>query len=432
MTQTNRSSLFIVSCIALLTTSMTFGLRANMIGDLGTLFEIANEDMGLVLGTAFWGFTISMLIGGVICDKVGIKRLLMVAFICHLSGVVLTIMATGFWSLFFSTLLIGLANGFVEAGCNPLVASLYPDKKTEKLNQFHVWFPLGIVTGGLIAYFTNQIGWNWQIQLLFILAPAFVYGFGILKLKFPPTERVASGISYMEMLKSLSKPLFIVMVICMLLTAATELGTNQWIAELLKNAGISSILLLVFINLIMAGGRMFAGVFVHRLSSIGMLLFSAVFATIGLLLLSYMSGYMSFLAAAVFAIGICFFWPTMLGFVSEKLPETGSMGLSVMGAAGMLSVALILPFMGQMYDSNTQAFLENGILLSDLISKGEALSQIQIDTLNTARLKAGSYTLRLVAIMPAFLILVFGVLFFKIRRTGEHHTISRDKVEVGV
>ena len=243
--ESNRNKLFVVSCIALLTTSMTFGLRANMIGDLGNTFQISKENMGWIAGTAFWGFTVSMLIGGFLCHKLGMKKLLITAFVCHIAGVLLTIFSVGYYSLFISTLLIGLANGFVEAACNPLVATLYPDQKTKKLNQFHVWFPLGIVIGGLIGYFSNQIGWNWQIQLIAILIPATVYGISILGLNFPQTERITQGISNKTMMSSLAKPFFILMVACMLLTAATELGTNQWIAELLKNVVPNSILVLV-------------------------------------------------------------------------------------------------------------------------------------------------------------------------------------------
>ena len=123
------------------------------------------------------------------------------------------------------------------------------------------------------------------------------------------------------------------MVGCMLLTAATELGTNQWIAELLENVGVPSILLLVFINGLMAFGRSLAGQVEKKLSPSGMLFFSAIFATIGLVLLSQATGYWIFGAAIIFALGICYFWPTMLAFVSEYLPKTGALGLSVMGGA---------------------------------------------------------------------------------------------------
>ncbi|MBL4794330.1 MAG: hypothetical protein JKY24_02205, partial [Pseudomonadales bacterium] len=82
----------------------------------------------------------------------------------------------GFWGLFFSTFLIGVANGLVEAACNPLVATLYSENKTTKLNHFHIWFPGGLVIGGLVVYFFNQMGLGWQWQMATMLIPALVYG----------------------------------------------------------------------------------------------------------------------------------------------------------------------------------------------------------------------------------------------------------------
>ncbi len=377
MTPINQQKLFVGSKLALIATAMTFAIRANLISDIGSAFSISNKEMGIVFGTAFWGFTLSIILGGTLCAYFGLKNLLKIAFAAHILGVLLTIFSTGFWSLFGSTLLIGIGNGFVEAACNPLVANLFPKDKTKRLNQLHVWFPGGIVIGGLVAYLMSKLHGNWQLQTATILIPTFIYGWLLLKEPFPTlstTDKHQS--SNQSMLKSCLSPLFLIMVFCMLLTAATELGTNQWISELLSNTGVSAILLLVFINGLMAIGRSFAGSVEKLLSPPGMLLFSAFFTTIGLLLLSSLSGYSLFGAATIFAVGICFFWPTMLGFVSEYLPETGAIGLSVMGGAGMLSVALVLPFIGDIYD-----------------------------------VYGGVMTLRYVAILPAFLVIVFGFLF---------------------
>ena len=147
------------------------------------------------------------------------------------------------------------------------------------------------------------------------------------------------------------------MLLCMMLTAATELGTTQRIEGLLGKSLESPILILVFINGLMALGRLYAGQIVHKLSITKVLLFSAVFSCLGLFLLANTSGAMTFLAAAVFAIGVCYFWPTMLSFVSEKIPESGALGLSLMGGAGMLSVSIVLPQMGKLMDGNTTCLL---------------------------------------------------------------------------
>jgi fucose permease len=152
------------------------------------------------------------------------------------------------------------------------------------------------------------------------------------------------------MFSSALNPLFLFMVFCMFLTAASELGTTQRIESLLKESVAAPLLVLAFINGIMALGRLFAGQVVHKLKPAGMLLYSAIFTFIGLWLLTITSGGMIFVAAAVFAVGVTFFWPTMLGFVAEYLPQTGALGLSIMGGAGMFSVSIVLPVMGRLMD----------------------------------------------------------------------------------
>ena len=408
----NKKKLFFASRIALIATAMTFAIRADLLGNtFDTVFKLNNEEIGWCIGTAFWGFTLAMIFGGFLVDLLGMKTILVFAFVGHLAGIILTIFSVGFWTLFCSTLLVGIANGFVEAACNPLVATLYPENKTKMLNGFHVWFPGGIVIGGLVAYALGLLNFGWQVKMAVILIPVFTYGYLFLKLKLPKTERVTSGISMKDMIKACLSPLFLFMVFCMFLTASTELGTNQWITVLLSNVGVPAILLLVFINGIMAVGRSFAGPVVHKLNPAGMLLFSAITAGIGLLLLSYSSGWTTIAATAIFAIGVTYFWPTMLGYVAEYLPRTGALGLSIMGGAGMLSVSLILPFMGKLYDNQVVAAIPKTYTISDILNSIQGTSEFQI--LTQAKVIAGSETLRLVAILPAFLIVSFLFLYFR-------------------
>ncbi len=308
---------------------------------------MSKEQLGWVASTAFWGFTLAMMIGGPLCDVIGMRRILIIAFIGHLAGILTTIFAQGFWSLFTGTLLIGIANGSVEAACNPLVATLYPNEKTTRLNRFHVWFPGGIVIGGLVAFALTSAQMGWQVKMATMLIPLAIYGFLFIGQKFSETERVASGVSTGDMFTACLRPMFLIIALCMIMTACSELGPNQWIPSILTaSAGVSGILVLVWINGIMAVGRQFAGPVVHKLSPTGMLLFSAVFTAIGLYLLSIASGWATFAAATVFAVGVCYFWPTMLGFTAERVPKSGALGLAIIGGIGMLAVNFILPAMG--------------------------------------------------------------------------------------
>jgi fucose permease len=395
MNSINRNQLFLASRIALIVTAITFAYRAALEGTWEKEFHLTKEQIGWIFSPAFWGFTLAMIFGGPLCDIIGMKKLVGLAFIGHVTGIVIYLVAKDATMLFVGTVCIGVGNGMVEAACNPLVVSLYPDNKTTMLNKFHVWFPGGIVIGGLISYlFLEQMQLDWRIMVALLIIPAIVYGVMFWKLDFPKTERVAKGVSTSEMFKSCLNPLYLIMIVCMFMTAATELGTGTWIGALLSGAGVSGILILVFINGIMAVGRSFAGPIVHKLNPNGMLIFSSLFAAIGLYLLSISSGAAAVGAAAVFAVGICFFWPTMLGFVSEYLPKTGALGLSLMGGAGMFSVSLVLPVMGKWFDNAKAAAVSAG---TD-VAKAEAV--------------AGSDTLLKVAIMPTILFAIFTIIYF--------------------
>lgn len=370
--------MFLASCIALIATAIIFAVRGDILGDLSKQFHLTKEQLGWVIIGAFWGFTISIFIGGQLCDLVGMRAILGLAFLGHVVGTLATIFANGYVMLAAATLLIGLGNGFVEAAINPLVATIYPDRKTEKLNALHAWWPGGIVIGSVLSYALTRVGQGWQVKQAVVLIPALVYGFMLLRLKLPRSERVQSGVSTSRMYREALRPLFILWFICMWLTAATELGPNQWIGEIMKKTATESgILILAWISIIMLIGRLFAGPVVHKLSPVGLLAASAAISAVGLVALSHVaSAPAAYAASFVFAVGVCYFWPTMLGVTSERFPAGGALLLGLMGAAGMASAGLAQPLMGYLYDAYGPAG-----------------------------------ALKYFAILPAFLIVVFGAIF---------------------
>lgn len=463
----HRLRLFVASCIALIATAMSFAVRGDIMGALELQFHLSKTDLGWIAGTAFWGFTLSIFIGGQLCDVFGMKRILGLAFIGHVAGCLVTIFANGFWMLFCGTLLIGLGNGFVEAAINPLVATLYREDKTAKLNALHTWFPGGIVIGGVICYLFGQISGypqgplGWQIKVATILVPAVIYGLLFVGLKFPQTERVQSGVTTKEMYKEALRPMFIIWVLCMLMTGSTELGPNQWMPNVLTvTTGAAGILVLVWINGLMAIGRSFAGPVVHKLSPLGLLICSAILSAIGLLAMSYAkSAGAAYVAATIFAIGICYFWPTMLGVTSERFPRGGALLLGIMGAAGMLATSIVLPTMGRINDNYTLSALpanetkqvlakaaESGVseakaVLAELETK--SLSELPAgqvvgilheakktqvpgtsEVLMPALAKGGAMSFRYVVILPCILVFVFGAIFLNDKRKGGYKVVK--------
>jgi len=416
----HRGLLFRASCMALIVTAMSFAIRGDLIAPLGKKFGLSNEQMGLINGMAFWGFGISIFIGGWLCDVVGMGRLLFLAVIGHAVGIATIVLANGssaYTMLVLGTLSFGLANGFVEAACNPLIATLYPDEKIKRLSRFHVWFPGGIVIGGLLSYvIKNQnIGGeehSWQVAMLTMVVPLVIYGIMFIGKKFPATERSASGVTTAEMVSSCVSPLYLVLVVCMTMTAATELVTGGWIPNILTyTAGWSGILFLVLINGLMAVGRMFAGEIVHRISPVAMLIGSASFSAVGMFLFTKAdSGATATVAALIFAVGVCYFWPTMLGVTSERFPKSGALGISIMGGMGSISVAIWNPIVGRFYDKGiTQAIAPLG-KTREVLQNAAATSADGI-AWGKAQAFGGQTGLSVLLYLPIILLVVFIALF---------------------
>ena len=400
----NRDRLFLASCVALIVTSMTFAIRAGILTDLAVDFGLADSELGWINSMAFYGFPVAMLVGGAVYNNVGPRVLLWVAFVSHIIGLILTMMAGGFWGLIISTFFIGFANGSVEAACNPLIADMYPDKQTEMLNKFHVWFPGGTVIGSLIAFtLTGVVGW--QVLIAIMIVPTIIYGVLILGQRFPKTENIIGDIS--TNLSGIFTFLFVATALIMTMTATTEFGATQWVERILGNAGANAMLLLAMTAGIMATGRFFAGPLIHRFNSVGVLICSAILSAAGLYMLSMVTGPLVYVGTAIFALGLCYFWPTMLGFTAEYIPKSGALGLSLIGGAGMLGAGIWNPIIGGWIDSGREAAYARGL-------EGAA-----------AELATGQETLGSIAIFPTILIPIFIILYFYIR--GRKREVPADE-----
>ena len=441
----DRNKLFWLSCISLIVTAMTFAIRAGILTELSEEFKLTDTELGWVNSMAFLGFPLAMVVFGFLYNKLGPRLIMILAFVGHVLGLVLTITAGGFLGLLISTFFIGFANGSVEAACNPLVADLYKDDKTKWLNRFHVWFPGGIVIGAVVSYFMTNAGIGWQLQIAVMLIPTAIYGYMIFTTMFPdipeiekvvdldakglilmtaifglliligtPNDLVAGlpgtfilplilvlGLTFLLMLfragRARDAALLVVLMGIMSLTATSELGTQQWVDRIL-GAQLGSVpgqamIVLGMVTGIMAVGRYFAGPLIHVLNPVGVLLMSAIVTTLGLFLMSTASGGMVYVSAVIFAIGVCYFWPTMIGVTAQYIPRSGALGMSLVGAAGMFALTIWNPIIGGWIDSARASAQASGLT-------GDAIE-----------VAAGRGALSQLVYFPAVLIVAFGALY---------------------
>lgn len=397
MIQVNTNRLFYGSCLALTTTAFSFSIRAGILPQLGTTFGLSAQQLGFINQMWFLGFPISMVIGGIFYGTLGPKRIMNFAFIAHTIGILLTIYSGGYTGLLISTLLIGIGNGCTEAACNPMIATMYTGKTMNtQMNRFHMWFPGGIVIGSLVSLAMTKMGIGWESQIWIIMLPTVVYAYLFYGQTFPEGRKEMASLS--GNLKAMAAPMFIFMCACMTLTAITEFGPQQWTGIIMAKSGAEPMVILALVTGLMAVGRFFGGEFVHKFDQTGVLLGSAIFSTLGIYLFSTQTGGMTYVAAILFAMGVCYFWPNMIGFIAEKLPLTGAIGMSVVGAFGMFSTSIWQPIIGSWIDNSRASLMNSGL---------------EPDALELA---AGQATLQKMITFPTILLLAFIILLIWVRK----------------
>ena len=476
--------LFWASFIALVATAFGFIVRTQVINEWGTQFNLSETQKGEIFGVGLWPFALSIVLFSLVVDRIGYGKAMVFAFVCHVASAIITILAQGYWGLYIGTFIVALGNGTVEAVVNPVVATMFPKDKTKWLNILHAGWPGGLVLGGILALMLGGV--DWRLKVALILLPTAIYGLMLLGCKFPVQERVQAGVSYKAMLqeagilgilivvalivsevgrvfswslvlqlglggalvaayaiyvRSWGRMMFFFLLLLMIPLATTELGTDSWITSLMApemgQLGIHPGWVLVYTSLIMMILRFFAGPFVHKLSPLGLLAVSSLVAAVGLMALSKSTGIMILLAATLYGFGKTFFWPTMLGVVSEQFPRGGALTLNAIAAVGTLSVGVVgAAFLGHVQDRAIERELrmKNPALHTQVVSEEkvsvfgryrpldqEKLQAVSLDhrrLIGTIQSEAKKDALMTVAILPLVMLGGYLVLMLYFKRTG--------------
>lgn len=405
MNDQNSKRLFYGSCFALITTAFSFSIRAGILPQLGEEFNLSATQLGFINQMWFLGFPISMVLGGILYGSVGPKKIMIFAFFAHTLGIIMTIYSGGYVGLLISTLFIGLGNGCTEAACNPMIAAAYSGKTMNTLlNRFHMWFPGGILLGSLISFFMTKQNLGWEAQIWIIMIPTLIYAYLFYGQVFPEPRKDVASLTVN--LRAMITPLFLFICACMTLTAISEFGPTQWAQLVLSKSGAEPMVIVAIIFGLMAVGRYFGGEFVHKFDQTGVLLGSAIFTALGIYLLGTQTGAMVYVSAVIFAMGVCYFWPNMIGFTAEKIPLSGAIGMSIVGAFGMFSTAIWQPIIGGWIDRSTEEAAASGL-------QGDALE-----------LAAGQATLQKMVLFPIILIVLFIILRIWVsRRKANEQTV---------
>lgn len=354
----NDKILFWASFFTLIAAGMGFSIRTDIIAHWGKDYGFTQTELGQVTGMGLAGFGVAIIFFSFFTDLFGYGKLMAVAFLLHLIAVLTTLAAPlafqsggkqgAYWCLFIGQFTFSLANGTCEAVINPLTATLFPKRKTHWLNILHAGWPGGLVLGAGVGLLLNQIGGiGWQIRWGIVLLPVLLYGGMMLGRTFPHSEAKASGVSMGTSIATILSPILIFLFLMHALVGYVELGTDSWIVDITKAVLASpdkALVAFMWTNILMFALRFFAGPIVERINPVGLLFLSAVLGTAGLWMLGQNftnDTWPWMVAVTVYGIGKTFYWPTLLGVISERFPKGGALALGLSGGIGMISAGLL-------------------------------------------------------------------------------------------
>jgi fucose permease len=416
----NHRAIFWISVLALFTAALANAIRGGaseaMKAELfdPTAAARSGELIGSALGNAFFGFALSLLVISPLLDKIGAKRIILFAAASFIIGpvLILTAPSAGSFDAVYAVLTAGMIfTGFgwgaTEGSINALTTTIYPDDKTGRLNVLHAWWPAGMIVGGLLSVLMFGTGFGWRTLIALLMIPGVILGIWVMRHEFPQTESTAAGVSFKEMLAEPFKhPGFWLFPAIMFLTASAELAPGAWVqVALTETVGMQGILLLVYVSAIMFAMRHFAGPLEHRFSDMGLLCISTIPAAIGLFLLATAnSPVTAIFAATLWAVGVCFMWPTMLAAVARRYPRSGSWGIGLVNFAGAAAIWLVLPEIGKIYDTAKLA----------KAGGAEAFAALQAGSagMHEALAHAAEVSFKTISVIPLILFFIFGLVWF--------------------
>lgn len=393
----NAGRLLWAGFVAILAAGVGFAIRGGIFDNWGGEYGFTGAQLGAIGGAGFSGFCFGIVIGGVLCDKIGYGKLVIVAFAAHVLSAFVTFGASSpdnaYNMLYWGMFIFAYANGTLEAVANPLVATLFPSNRTHYLNILHASWPAGLILGGIVGWvLDDKMEIGWKVQLSLYLIPTVAYGVMFWGQKYPKSEASEKGLSLGQMFQDVGlmggavvcfllalffkqtfdlplaaagvigavllagiggitrfaagSVLLFVLFFTHALVGAVELGTDGWIQNITGNilSSEQGKILFVWTSSVMFALR-FCAHWIEKnlkLSPIGLLFVCAVLAVAGLNMASTVTAFAgAMVALTIYGIGKTFFWPTMLAVASDRFPRTGAVAISIMGGIGMMSAGLI-------------------------------------------------------------------------------------------
>lgn len=255
-------------------------------------------------------------------------------------------LATSLIMLFIIVLILGIAKGALDVGCNTLLLWLHNDKVGPFMNGLHACFGIGAFVSPLIVASvlksTSDIYWAYWIFAIAALPSAFfVWSLPSPQARAIPAEHKDSAFPMIPV---------VIMIICFALYVGAEAGYGNLIYTYAFKRGLSTEITANYLTSAFWGfftlGRLFAIWISTRAKPLTILYmdFAGCLASVGTVILFKDSAVMLWAGSILLGISLASIFPTFITLAEERMHVTGAITgwfLVGGGAGGMILPVLI-------------------------------------------------------------------------------------------
>lgn len=292
-----------------------------------------------------FGYLVGSYVGGRIYDRVPGHRFM--AGVLLFLGIMITLvpLATSRWVLFTIVLILGLAKGALDVGCNTLLLWVHNETVGPFMNGLHAFFGLGAFIAPLIVAqviaVTGDIYWvYWLFALATLPMAAWIWNLPSPVSRAVPAQHENTSFPLLPV---------ILMVLCFVLYVGGEAGYGAWIYTYAFTLNFGTEVTAAYLTSAFWGsftvGRLL-GIWVSTRAkplTILSLDLAGCLLSLGLILLFQGSAAMLWIGTILFGISQASIFPTFLTLAEERMHVTGTVaGLFLVGAG---AGGMILPWL---------------------------------------------------------------------------------------
>ncbi len=315
------------------------------------LFVIFSDKFNITLGRLSLLITINFATQLVVdtlsikfADIIGYKKLAVVsqgiAFIgLACLGILPNIMGNAYIGIVISIILSAIGSGITEVIISPIVESIPGEKKTAEMSLLHSFYCWGqvvvvLLTTIMIKLFGNDL---WYIAPIIWATIPLINTLNFLTVPIKPNLTKEEKTPFFKMLFSKQ---FILCIIIMICSGASEIGMSQWssyFAEIGLNVTkmTGDLLGPCLFAVLMGTGRMIFGFVGEKINLKSALCFSAGLCATCYLGTSFIdNSVVSLLMCALTGISVSVMWPATLSLAARLFPKGGGSMYSVLALSG--------------------------------------------------------------------------------------------------